>query len=161
LPNAKLLFIILPMIGKDSIDEKIIRLLSKNARQSSLELAKQLHISASTVRSRLRRLIRNETLHFIIAVDPFKAGLPVIAQILLDVEQDKIEQTLEKLVTFPEISYVSSTTGRFDIIVFAWFASHHDLAIFLQNQLGKMEGVRDSETLICLDIKKGQFLPVQ
>jgi len=149
------------MIGKDSIDEQLIRLLGKDARQSSRKLAKHLNISASTVRSRLRRLIRSEKLHFIIAVDPFKAGLRVIAQILLDVEQAKIEKTLETLVKFPEISYVSSTTGRFDIIIFACFASHHDLAMFLQNQLGKMEGVRDSETLICLDIKKGQFVPVQ
>jgi Lrp/AsnC family transcriptional regulator, regulator for asnA, asnC and gidA len=149
------------MIGKDLTDENIIKLLSKDTRQSSRKLAKQLNISASTVRSRLRRLIRNNYLHFIIAVDPFKAGFPVIAQILLDVRQDKIEQTLESLVTFPEISYVSSTTGRFDIIIFGCFVSHQDLATFLQNKLGKMEGVRDSETLICLDIKKGQFVPVQ
>jgi DNA-binding Lrp family transcriptional regulator len=148
------------MIGKDTTDEKIIRLLSKDTRQSSRKLAKQLKVSASTVRSRLRRLVKNDYLHFIIAIDPFKAGLPVIAQILLDVRQDKIQQTLEALVNFPEINYVSSTTGRFDVIIFGCFASHHDLAIFLQNQLGRMEGVRDSETLICLDIKKGQFVPI-
>jgi DNA-binding Lrp family transcriptional regulator len=148
------------MIGKDSTDEKIIRLLSQDTRQSSRKLAKQLKISASTVRSRLRRLVINDNLHFIIAIDPFKAGLPVIAQILLDVRQDRIEQTLELLVKCPEINYVSSTTGRFDIIIFGCFASHHDLANFLQNQLGKMEGVRDSETLISLDIKKGMFVPI-
>jgi DNA-binding Lrp family transcriptional regulator len=149
------------IFGKDSTDEKIIRLLSKDSRQSSRKLSKQLKISASTIRSRLKKLIRNENLQFIIAIDPFKVGLPVVAHILLDVEQDKITQTLEVLVKFPEINYVSATSGRFDIIVFACFVSHHELAQFLQNQLGKLEGVRDSETLICLDIRKGQYLPIQ
>ena len=137
------------MFGKDSIDKKIVELLNKDMRQSSQTLGKQLRISASTVRSRLRKLIKNEDLHFVLAMDPFKAGFPVVAHILWDVEQDKITQTLEELVKFSEVTYVSATTGRFDIIVFASFASHHDLAVFLQKQLGKLEGVRDSETLIC------------
>jgi Lrp/AsnC family transcriptional regulator, regulator for asnA, asnC and gidA len=149
------------MIGKDSIDEKIIRLLSKDARQSSQKLAKQLNLSASTVRSRLSKLTRNGNLRYIVAIDPFKAGLPVVAQILVDVEQNKIEQTLEMLINCAEINYVASTTGNFDIILFGCFASHHDLAVFLQKKLGKMEGVRDSQTLISLDIRKGQFTPVQ
>jgi Lrp/AsnC family transcriptional regulator, regulator for asnA, asnC and gidA len=148
------------MFAKDSLDEQLIKLLSQDTRQSSQKLAKQLHISASTVRSRLRRLLKNENLHFIVAFDPFKAGLSVLVQILLDVEQNKIEQTLESLVALPEVSYVSATSGRFDIIVFAYFPSHQDLANFLQNRLGRMEGVRDTETLICLDIKKGRFIPV-
>jgi Lrp/AsnC family transcriptional regulator, regulator for asnA, asnC and gidA len=149
------------MIGKDEIDDKIIRLLSKDARQSSQKMAKELNLSASTVRSRVNRLIHNGNLRFIIAIDPFKAGLPVVAQILVDVEQNKIEQALEILVQFPEISYVASTTGHFDIILFACFASHHDLATFLQKRLGKMDGIRDSQTLISLDIKKGHFTPLQ
>jgi Lrp/AsnC family transcriptional regulator, regulator for asnA, asnC and gidA len=148
------------MLGKKSIDEQLIKLLSQDTRQSSQKLAKQLNISPSTVRSRLRRLVKNENLHFIIAVDPVKAGLSVIVQILLDVEQDKIGQTLDALMDLDEVNYVSATSGRFDIIVYACFSSHRDLAGFLQNQLGKMEGVRDCETLICLDIKKGRFIPI-
>jgi Lrp/AsnC family transcriptional regulator, regulator for asnA, asnC and gidA len=148
------------MFAKDSIDERLIKLLSQDTRQSSQKLAKQLRVSPSTVRSRLRRLVRNENLHFIIAVDPSKAGLSVVVQILLDVEQDKIGKTLDALILLPEVNYVSATSGRFDIVVYACFPSHSDLASFLQNQLGKMEGVRDCETLICLDIKKGRFIPI-
>jgi Lrp/AsnC family transcriptional regulator, regulator for asnA, asnC and gidA len=148
------------MLGKKSIDEQLIKLLSQDTRQSSQKLAKKLNVSPSTVRSRLRRLVKNENLHFIIAVDPIKAGLSVIVQILLDVEQDKIGQTLDALMDLDEVNYVSATSGRFDIIVYACFPSHHVLASFLQNQLGKMEGVRDCETLICLDIKKGRFIPI-
>jgi DNA-binding Lrp family transcriptional regulator len=148
------------MFAKDSLDEQLIKLLSQDTRQSSQKLAKQLHVSASTVRNRLRRLIRNENLHFIVAIDPFKVGLQVVVQILLDVEQDKIAQTLESLVILPEVSYVSAVSGRFNIIMYACFPSHLALASFMQNQLGKIAGVRDCETLICLEIKKGRFIPI-
>jgi Lrp/AsnC family transcriptional regulator for asnA, asnC and gidA len=148
------------MFGSDSLDEQLIRLLSQDTRQSSQKLAKQLNVSASTVRNRLRRLIKNENVHFVVAIDPFKVGLHVVVQILLDVEQNKIEQALESLVILPEVTYVSAASGRFNIVIYACFSSHRALANFLQNQLGKIAGVRDCETLICLDIKKGRFVPI-
>ena len=148
------------MFAQDPLDEQLIKLLSKDTRQSSQKLAKKLHVCASTVRNRLRKLIASGYLHFVVAVDPFKAGLQVVVQILLDVEQNKINDTLNYLVTLPEVSYVSSASGRFNIVVYAFFPSHSALANFLQNQLGTVAGVRDCETLICLEIKKGRFVPI-
>ena len=142
----------------DSIDEQIVKLLGQDARQNSKSLAKQLNLSAATVRRRLRELIRNKSLRIVGAVDPTSFGLPVAAVITLDVSHDKLASAMEGLVSQPEIIWVSTTTGRFDIIAFGRFTSTDSLSKFLTDQLSKMEGVRNSETFLCLDVKKGRFV---
>jgi Lrp/AsnC family transcriptional regulator for asnA, asnC and gidA len=148
------------MIMPDSTDEQLVRLLARNARQNSETLAKQLNLSAATVRRRLRKLIQSETLHIIGVVDPIKFGLPVAVIINLDIASEKIVSVMETLTNRPEIRWISTTTGRFDIIALARFASNDDLSNFLVQGLPKIEGVRDSETFICLNMEKGRYIPL-
>ena len=146
----------------DSVDEQIARLLSQNARQNSEALAKQLNLSSATVRRRLRKLIREDVLNIVGVVDPVKFGFPVAVVITLDVAHDKLESAMEVLAKRPEIRWVSTTTGRFDIMVLARFRSNNELSEFMTKVLAKLEGVKDSETFLCLYVKKGfyiQFLP--
>ena len=142
----------------DSIDEQIVKLLGQDARQNSESLAKQLNLRAATVRRRLRELIRNKSLRIVGTVDPTSFGLPVAALITLDISHDKLASAMEGLANQPEIRWVSTTTGRFDIIALGRFASTDSLSKFLTDQLSKMEGVRNSETFLCLDVKKGRFV---
>ncbi len=142
----------------DSIDIQLAKLLGQDARQSSVTLAKQLNLSAATVRRRLRKLLRSNSLRIVGAVDPTKFGLPMAVLITLDVSHDKLESAMEMLVNWPEIRWVSSATGRFDIIAFALFPSAQGLSDFLTNQLAKIKGLRGTETFVCLDLKKGRFI---
>ncbi len=142
----------------DSIDEQIVKLLGRDARQNSEALAKQLNLSAATVRRRLRELIRNKSLRIVGVIDPTKFGLQVATVITLDVSHDKLASAMEWLANQPEIRWVSTTTGRYDIIAFGRFSSTDSLSKFLTDQLAEIEGVRNSETFLCLDVKKGHFI---
>ncbi len=144
----------------DSIDVQLVRLLGRDARQNSVTLAKQLNLSEATVRRRLRKLLQSNSLRIIGAVDPARFGLPLAVLITLDVSLDKLESAIEVLANRLEIRWVSSTTGRFDIIAFALFPSTDSLSGFLTNQLAQMEGLKNSETFVCLDMKKGRFVPL-
>ena len=141
----------------DSIDKQLVRLLGQDARQNSETLAKQLNVSAATVRRKLRKLIRSDMLHIVGLVDPNKFGFPLAVIIALDVAHDKLESASEVLVKRPEIKWVSSTTGRFDIIALARFPSTESLSDFMIKELTQMEGVKNSETFICLGVKKGCY----
>jgi len=143
----------------DSIDEQLARLLGQDARQNSETLAKQLKLSSATVRRRLRKLIRDDLLHIVGVVDPAKFGFPVAVVITLDVAHDKLELAMEALVKQPEIRWVSTTTSRFDIIALARFRSTNRLSEFMTKELAQLEGLKDSETFICLDVKKGRYVP--
>ena len=141
----------------DSLDKQIVRLLGQDARQNSETLAKQLKLSSATVRRRLRKLLRSDALHIIGLVDPNRFGFPLAVMIALDVAHDKLESALEALAKRPEIRWVSTSTGRFDIIALARFPSTESLSEFVIKELTHMEGVRDSETFICLNVKKGRY----
>ena len=147
----------------DSVDEQIARLLSQDARQNSEALAKQLNLSSATVRRRLRKLIREDVLRIVGVIDPIKFGFPVAVVMTLDVAHGKLESAMEGLAKRPEIRWVSTTTGRFDILALARFRSNNELSEFMTKVLAQLEGVKDSETFICLDVRKGhhiQFVPV-
>ena len=141
----------------DSMDEKLVRLLGQDARQNSETLAKQLNLSSATVRRKLRELIHSDALHIVGLVDPNRFGFPLAVVIALDVARDKLESALEALAKRPEIRWVSISTGRFDIIALARFSSTESLSDFVTKELTHMEGVRDSETFICLNVKKGRY----
>ena len=98
------------------MDHQLLRLLGQDARQNSETLARQLNISSATVRRRLRKLIRSGSLHIVGVVDPARFGLPLTAIIALDVAHEKLKAVMEVLVDRSEITWISTTTGRFDII---------------------------------------------
>ena len=142
----------------DSVDEKIILLLQKDARQSSDSLAKQLEISPSTVRRRLRKLLRDEVVRIGMLVDPDKAGLPLRAVIAFDIAHDKLESAIEVISSYPQIKWLCTMTGQFDVMAMALFRSTNELSDFVEKKLASLEGVKDSETFICLQTKKGHYI---
>lgn len=144
----------------DSVDEQIVMLLGKDARQNSATLAKKLNLSAATVRRRFRKLIHNDLLRIVGVVEPASFGFTVLAVINLDVTHDKLEIALEELSKRPEVRFVSTVTGQYDMLVIAWFHSADHLSQFLTEEVAKLEGIRKSETFICLQIRKGGRIPL-
>ena len=67
---------------------------------------------------------------------------------------------MEMLANRREVRWVSSSTGRFDIIVLARFHSTDELSGFIQKDLAQVEGLRNSETFVCLHVKKGRYVPL-
>ena len=144
----------------DLVDEKIIQLLSQDAWRSSEALARQIGVSSATVRRRIKRLVKSGTLRVGAFVDPAKVGQSLGALVALGVPHDKVERVAEELSTLPEVKWVASATGRFDILVFVRLASTDELANFVQNKLPKLEAVRSSETFVCLHVHKGYYTPL-
>ena len=142
----------------DSLDQKILQRLSHDARQSSEALAKDLNVSPSTVRRRINRLIENDVLRIAGIVNPAKAGYTLMAVIGIDAAHDRLDAVVSQLAGRPEVRWIATTTGRFDIVTLASFRSTEDLGKFLQQELPKMDGVRNSETFVCLRVEKGSEL---
>jgi Lrp/AsnC family transcriptional regulator for asnA, asnC and gidA len=144
----------------DQLDEKLIRLLHKNAWQSSDALAKQLGVSASTVRRRINKLMSSETLRIVGLVNPAKAGYPLIVGIDFQVEHAMVDKVAQLLAKQPEIMFLTITTGRFDLLATAIFRSTEELTDFIQKKLPSFQGITHSETSIFLDVKKGRYFSI-
>jgi DNA-binding Lrp family transcriptional regulator len=142
----------------DSLDIKLAQIVGRDARQSSEEIAKQLNVNSATVRRRLTYLIDNGYLHIVGVVDPVDFGLPVAAIFSLKVDSDKLESVLHLLLDKPEIKWAAMTTGRFDITAIGRFPSIAELNEFITKQLGQVQGLRNNETSICLNVEKGRTI---
>jgi len=139
------------MAAIDAIDEHLIELLQKDARQSSKMLAKQLHVSPTTARRRVRTLIRNGTIRIVAVADPRKLGLNLSAFIALNVEKTDLDSVIEALFILKPITDIWITTGRFDIIVRVRVASVDELSGFLRNEIANISGIRRREVLIYVE----------
>ncbi|MBI4284744.1 MAG: Lrp/AsnC family transcriptional regulator [Chloroflexi bacterium] len=144
----------------DEIDEQLMRLLAEDGRMSSETLGKKLSLSAATVRRRIRNLIKRDALKISALVNPAKLGFATVCVIALDVATTNIEAVMEVLSQFNEVKWVSATTGKYDVMVVASFRYHDDLLKFLENKVAKLDGIRDTETFVCLGIRKGRYMHI-
>ena len=138
----------------DTLDEKLIRLLQQDARRSSDALAKRLQVSPATVRRRVRNLIRKGVVRIAAIPDPAKVGLPVAAIIAMKVDRERLRDVMSGVASRPEVGWVCATTGRFDLVAIARFHTTEELSKFLQSELPRMQGIEDSETFLCLDMRQ-------
>jgi len=142
-----------------SLDEKLVQLLGQDARQSSDTLAKQLKVSAATIRRRTRKLLQSGVMRIVAVADPNKIGFPVAVVVAFKVTHDKLESFMKMLASQPNVMWSSVTTGQFDIVTLMRFRSIDELSNFLQCGLANVEGLRNIETFFCLDGGKGYYLP--
>lgn len=142
----------------DALDEKLIGVLKDNARQSSEKLAKKLNVSPTTVRRRLKKLIRTQAVRMVALVEPSKAGISLLTIIAFDIAHDSLDSAIQLLNDQSEVKWISTTTGRFDIMVEAAFHSTQELSDFLQKKLATLKGLKDTETFVCLEVKKGKYI---
>jgi Lrp/AsnC family transcriptional regulator for asnA, asnC and gidA len=138
----------------DSIDEQIVHLLERSARQSSEALARQLNLSSATVRRRVKRLIDSNLLHVVAYRDPIRGGLPVAAVIGLNIDHERLDATMQEICSYREVVKAFTTTGRFDAFALVRFPSNEKFSFFLRKEITKIEGIRDSETFVCLHMEK-------
>jgi DNA-binding Lrp family transcriptional regulator len=142
----------------DDLDEQIVCLLEHDARQTSDTLAKQLNVSSPTVRRRLKRLIDAKELRIEAFRDFNKSGMPVIALIGLNIEPKRYNEVMTTICKLPEVAWVSTTAGRYEVIAFIRASSSEDLYLFLKNVLNEIDGIRDRETFLCLHIEKSKHI---
>jgi Lrp/AsnC family transcriptional regulator for asnA, asnC and gidA len=134
----------------DSIDWKMITLLSKN-HMSNSSLAKQLGVSEGTIRQRLKRLQNKGILKIRALRDPNtleNQQLAIVAAILMEAKLlDKKAQEISRLENVLSVSIVS---GRYDVLIEVLVESNKGLVSFLTEKLSTIEGISKTETFVVL-----------
>ena len=138
----------------DNLDSEIVQILKKDGRASNAHIARALGVSEGTVRRRLKMLIDGGVVHVNVSLDPAKMGLTTEAIIGLEVDPDKMDPVCASLAAFDEIGYVTLTTGAVDVFAWGRFSSTESLGLFLRSKVGKIPGVRRTETYMCISVRK-------
>jgi Lrp/AsnC family transcriptional regulator for asnA, asnC and gidA len=139
----------------DELDYQILKLLQKDGRMSFTEISKEISVAVSTIRHRYINLIEDGTLKIIGRVDPNKIGFNAYASVLISVRPKSYMKTiLEELTKLPEISFLATVSGDYDIEANIMCRDMEHLNKLLQDEIHTIEGVFDTKTNMYMKIHK-------
>lgn len=132
----------------------MVELLQEDGRLSVASLARSLGVTEVTARRKITRLLRDGIIQIVATVDPFDVGYETPVIIGLKVQRAKLDKVAQRLSELPQVRYVGASTGRVDLIIEVVVRTNQDLADFLVEELGALDGVLDSETNLIVRIYK-------
>ena len=135
----------------DETDVKLLELLSKDASATATEMMSQVNLSVPAINKRIRKMRQNGVIRrFTTVVDGEKVGKPIIAFILLILQQaSAVDSLLQYVSTDPDVLECYAVTGEYDYIVKVCAADVKALERKL-TLLKQRKGVVKSHTLFAL-----------
>ena len=139
----------------DTLDNKIIRLLTEDGRIAIGEMAKKLNVTAPTVRKRIKVLEKNGIFKVSGLIDPSRHQEMITALVAMSVQSGgKLDQILDKIAHLPNVAWAGVVTGRYDIIAEVICVEGKDeLYRFTTETILKIGNVIRSETFIIMRSK--------
>ena len=149
----------------DAIDARIPRVLQSDGRISNLKLAESVHLSATAVLERVKRLTREGyILGYEAKLNPEKlgAGLLVFIEILLDrTVHDVMDNFKAAVQARPEILECHLVAGGFDYLLKTRVASMQAYREFVGSVIWTLPGVRETRTYAVMEeVKNTTALPL-
>lgn len=135
----------------DAKDKQILALLQLNARLSTADIARQVHLARSTVQERIKRMEQAGLIEGY-AVKLNADLLPKTAiqsRVALSVKASHFNNVIRALELMPEVLSCETVSGQFDLMLKAQTTSpdKHDQLV---EKIGELNGVERTESSIIL-----------
>jgi Lrp/AsnC family transcriptional regulator for asnA, asnC and gidA len=141
----------------DAADSQILRFLGEDPRMSFAEMARRMGVSAGMVRQRYQRLDEDGVVRIAAITNPTLTGSSLMVVIAMKVDGALAESVSARIAAYDEVVYLASLAGSYDLLAEARFRDPEHLREFLTERLRCIEGVRDSETFVNLEIVKETY----
>jgi len=152
-----------PLPQIDELDEKILRLITKNARIPFLEVARECGVSGAAIHQRVQRLLNLGVVsgsEFI--VNPSKLGYNTCAYMGLFLDKAKYHtQVVEALKKIPEVVECHYTTGSYAIFIKIQTKTNNHLKRIIDEELQEIDGLARTETFISLEMEFKRQVPIK
>ncbi|MDB5433397.1 MAG: hypothetical protein JWP35_4513 [Caulobacter sp.] len=139
--------------ARDGLDERLIALLTANARMTLTALAQKLALSRTAVQARMARLERDGVITAYRAILGPRPGAGVdeglSAVLSITFSQRPCAPVVEKFRHWPEIAHYYSVTGPLDAYAVVKVAGAHDLSQ-LVDRLSAIPGVAEVRSAVVL-----------
>ncbi|MFW2545156.1 Lrp/AsnC family transcriptional regulator [Primorskyibacter sp. 2E107] len=137
----------------DDVDHRLIAALRFDARAALSDLALQLGLSRTTVRSRIERLrAAGVILGFSVVLKDDVSADAVRALMMIGIEGRGADRIKRQILGLPEARAVHSTNGRWDVIVELGARDLETLDRVL-DRIRRLDGVATSETSLLLSTR--------
>ncbi len=136
------------MSSVDKIDEKMLRILREDSRKAFVEIAKQVGLSESAVRRRVKNLVdRGEIKRFTVELGASnKTSAITLISVSPSTDTSKVS---EKLKSLQGVDVVYEITGQYDIVAIVSAPAITEINKCIDD-LRRIEGVDDTNTVIIL-----------
>ncbi len=137
-------------------DRAIIEQLQEDGRRSYGRIGEAVGLSEGAVRQRVGRLLRSEAIRIVAVVDPDMLGFRVRATVGLRLD-GRSDEVVARLEPIPEVDYVVSTAGRFDLLIEVQCEDQERFYELLNDTIKVIPGVRETETFMYLKLHKQTY----
>ena len=147
----------------DELDEKILKLITKNERIPFLEVARECGVSGAAIHQRVQRLLNIGIVkgsEFV--VSPTKLGYNTCAYMGVHLDKAKYHrQVVEALRKIPEIVECHYTTGSYAVFIKIQTKTNKHLKRLIDEELQEIEGIARTETFMSLEMDFKRQVPIK
>jgi len=147
----------------DQLDEKILKLITRNARIPFLEVARECGVSGAAIHQRVQRLLNIGVVtgsEFL--VNPQRLGYNTCAYMGIHLDKAKYhKQVVEALREIPEVVECHYTTGQYAIFVKIQTKTNKHLKQIIDENLQDIEGIARTETFMSLEMDFKRQVPIK
>lgn len=146
----------------DSLDKKIIKMITKNARIPYLEVARECNVSGAAIHQRVQKLIKLGVITGSkFTIEPKKIGYKTCAYMGIFLEQASLyNNVLKELKKIPEITQCHFTTGNYSVFIKIFAHDNEHLKTILSDKIQLISGIARTETFISLEEGFNRSIPI-
>lgn len=124
-------------------------MLIEDGRKPAAQIARRIgDVSERAVRYRIERMIEEDVIRLSAVVRPEALGLPIRADVWLEVESDRIREVAQKMAEYENVSYVACSIGENDVSIQVVAKDTGEVYRFVTETIRKVPGVRRTTTSI-------------
>ena len=139
----------------DATAKRIIELLQEDGRISYAAIAKAVGLSEAAARARVQKLLDSDIMQIVAVTDPTQVGFTRQAMIGIRTQGD-LTKVGDRIAQVPEVDYVVTTAGSFDLLVEVVCEDDPHLLDVIRH-VRELEGVVSSETFVYLKLNKQHY----
>ena len=143
-------------IALDDLDNAIIDLLRGDGRLPYRAIARELGLTESTVRSRVKRLEESDTMRVVAVTDIEAAGYQMLSAIGVQVEGRSPSDVAADLAKVAEIFSVNVVVGTQDVEILLVAKDLESLNSMMSQLLASIPGIRRLTPSLALNVLKNQ-----
>ena len=144
----------------DSLDNKILEMLSLNARKPYLEIARECGVSGAAIHQRIQKLQATGVIKgYETLIEPTSVGFDTCAYIGFFLnDTSKFDEIVAKLKEIPEVVECHLTTGKYDLLIKLFAKNNNHLLKIIQSKIQTL-GLARTETLISFEEEFRRQIP--
>jgi len=152
-----------PQKNIDDLDQKILKLITKNARIPFLEVARECGVSGAAIHQRVQRLMNIGVISGSeFKVCPEKLGYNTCAFMGVYLEKASChKEVVKQLLAIPEIIECHYTTGSYAIFLKIQTKTNKHLKQLIDEHFQQIEGIARTETFMSLEVEFERQVPIK